>query len=98
MPREYGQIKKYETEILSMKEQGQTAKRLCCQRTGQGCGIEIYPCPQRCKDKEFGNGKRVDAGFSLACRKEVKTSVKYMVIYRHKDKYRISEMCRFFSV
>lgn len=28
----------------------------------------------------------------------MRTSVKYMVIYRHKDKYSISEMCRFFSV
>ena len=28
----------------------------------------------------------------------MKTSVKYMVIYRHKDKYSISEMCRFFDV
>ena len=28
----------------------------------------------------------------------MKTSVKYMVIYRHKDKYSISEMCRFFGV
>lgn len=28
----------------------------------------------------------------------MKTSVKYMVIYRHKDKYSTSEMCRFFSV
>ena len=28
----------------------------------------------------------------------MRTSVKYMVIYRHKDKYRISEMCRFFKV
>ena len=28
----------------------------------------------------------------------MKTSVKYMVIYRHKDKYSISEMCRFFEV
>ena len=37
-------------------------------------------------------------GFSLAHRKEVRTSVKYMVIYRHKDKYSISEMCRFFKV
>ncbi len=25
-------------------------------------------------------------------------SIKYMIIYRHKDKYSISEMCRFFSV
>ena len=31
-------------------------------------------------------------------RKEVRTSVKYMAIYRHKDKYSISEMCRFFKV
>ena len=37
-------------------------------------------------------------GFSLAHRKEVRTSVKFMVIYRHKDKYSISEMCRFFNV
>lgn len=36
--------------------------------------------------------------FTLAHRKEVKTSVKYMVIYRHKSKYSISEMCRFFNV
>jgi len=28
----------------------------------------------------------------------VKTSVKYMVIYRHREKYSISEMCRFFKV
>ena len=28
----------------------------------------------------------------------MRTSVKYMVIYNHKDKYSISEMCRFFSV
>jgi len=28
----------------------------------------------------------------------VRTSVKYIVIYRHKDKYSISEMCRFFKV
>ena len=28
----------------------------------------------------------------------MRTSVKFMVIYRHKDKYSISEMCRFFEV
>ncbi len=28
----------------------------------------------------------------------MKTSVKYMVIYRHKEEYPISEMCRFFEV
>ena len=28
----------------------------------------------------------------------MRTSVKYMVIYRHKEKYSISEMCRFFCV
>ena len=28
----------------------------------------------------------------------MKASVKYMVIYRHKDKYSINEMCRFFDV
>ena len=28
----------------------------------------------------------------------MRPSVKYIVIYRHKDKYSISEMCRFFSV
>ena len=28
----------------------------------------------------------------------MRTSVKYMVIYRHKDKYSISAMCRFFNV
>ena len=28
----------------------------------------------------------------------MRTSVKYLVIYRHKDKYGISEMCRFFKV
>ncbi len=28
----------------------------------------------------------------------MRTSVKYMVIYRHKDKYGVSEMCRFFNV
>ena len=28
----------------------------------------------------------------------MRTSVKFMVIYRHKDKYSLSEMCRFFEV
>ena len=28
----------------------------------------------------------------------MRTSVKYMVIYRHKEKYSISAMCRFFEV
>ena len=28
----------------------------------------------------------------------MRTSVKFMVIYRHKDKYTVSEMCRFFDV
>ena len=28
----------------------------------------------------------------------MRASVKYMIIYRHKDKYSISEMCRFFGV
>ena len=28
----------------------------------------------------------------------MKTNIKYMVIYRHKEKYAISEMCRFFKV
>ena len=28
----------------------------------------------------------------------MRTSLKYMVIYRHRDKYSISEMCRFFDV
>ena len=28
----------------------------------------------------------------------MRTSVKYMVIYRHKDKYSVNEMCRFFEV
>jgi hypothetical protein len=28
----------------------------------------------------------------------VKASVKYTVIYRHREKYSISEMCRFFGV
>ena len=28
----------------------------------------------------------------------MRTSVKYLVIYRHKDKYGVSEMCRFFGV
>jgi putative transposase len=28
----------------------------------------------------------------------VRTSIKYLVVYRHKDKYSISEMCKFFAV
>ena len=49
-------------------------------------------------DKAIRDGKRTDAGFSLAHREEVKTQVKYMVIYRHTEKYSVSEMCRFFEV
>lgn len=43
-------------------------------------------------------GKSTSTGFSLAHRKGVKTSVKYKVIFRHKDIYSISEMCHFFEV
>lgn len=28
----------------------------------------------------------------------MKPSIKYQVIFKHKDKYNISEMCRFFGV
>lgn len=35
--------------------------------------------------------------FLLAHRKDVKTSIKYMIIYRNKDQHPISEMCRFFE-
>ena len=28
----------------------------------------------------------------------MRTSAKFMVMYRHRDKYSISEMCRFFEV
>ena len=28
----------------------------------------------------------------------MRTSIKYLVVYRHKDKYSISEMCKFFAV
>ncbi len=42
--------------------------------------------------------KRTNAGFSLANRKGVRTSVKYMAIYRNKEKYDISQMCNFFKV
>ena len=51
-----------------------------------------------CANQAIRDEKRTDAGFSLAHRKEVRTSVKYMVIYRHREKYSISEMCRFFDV
>ena len=37
-------------------------------------------------------------GFSLAHRKKVKPSVKYQIIFKHKDKYRINLMCKFFEV
>ena len=30
--------------------------------------------------------------------REARASVKYMVIYRHKDKYSISEICKFFKI
>ncbi len=37
-------------------------------------------------------------GFSPAHKKKEGTCAKYMVIYRHKDKYRMSGMHRFFKV
>lgn len=35
---------------------------------------------------------------SLAHRKKVKPSVKYQVIFKHKDKYSINSMCKFFEI
>ena len=37
-------------------------------------------------------------GGALAHRKEVRTSIKYQVILKHKDKYSISQICKFFNV
>ena len=81
----------------------QTAKRqqyitAISSENEQSVTVTVRTCDERSPHKKFGNGKRTDAGFSLAHRKEVRTSVKFMVIYRHKDKYSISEMCRFFDV
>lgn len=50
------------------------------------------------RNQKIENGKSASPGFSLAYQKGVKASVKYKVIYRHKDTYSISEMCRFFGV
>ncbi len=52
--------------------------------------------PKDCVGSE--EDKAAELRFILARRKEVRTNIKYMVLYRHKDKYRISEMCRFFEV
>jgi len=38
------------------------------------------------------------AGFSLASRKEVRTSVKFLTIYRHRNKFSITELCKHFNV
>ena len=71
-------------------------KELCSEvaRTKTGHNITRI----QIREQTLKNGSCVIAGFSLTHRKEVRTSVKYMVIYRHKDKYSISEMCRFFEV
>ena len=50
-------------------------------------------CEQTAQD-----GKRAVAGFSALRRKEVRTRIKYAVIYRHRKKYPVSVLCRFFQV
>ena len=42
--------------------------------------------------------KQAVAGFSAIHRKEVRPKVKYHVIYRNRERYPISVMCRFFEV
>lgn len=44
------------------------------------------------------NGEWITAGFSASRWKEVRPAIKYLAIYRHRDKYAISTMCRFFEV
>ena len=44
------------------------------------------------------DGSGTDAGFSADHGKEVRTKVKYQVIYRHRDEYPVSAMCSFFEV
>ena len=73
------------------------AKRICpskdtraqtCKNTGR---IQVWE--QTTKD-----GKWAIAGFSALHRKEVRPRAKYSVIYRHRNEYPISVMCRFFQV
>ena len=44
------------------------------------------------------DGSEVVAGFSAIHRKEVRPKVKYAVIYRHRNEYPVSVMCKFFEV
>ena len=72
-------------------------------------GIAPRPKGRPCKDGQpsrqneertgtASHGKQAVAGFSAIHRKEVRPKVKYHVIYRNRERYPISVMCRFFEV
>lgn len=82
---------------IAIKQKGRPPKDYAVRRQDKVAELKYILARKDAKDMVVGNGKRVNAGFSLADRKEVRTSVKYMVIYRHKEKYAISQMCSFFK-
>ena len=43
-------------------------------------------------------GEQIVAGFSTIHRKDVRSRVKYAVIYHHQNEYSVSVMCKFFEV
>ena len=53
---------------------------------------------QRGRKQAAEDGKRIIAGFSAVHRREVKATVKYAVIYRHRQEYPVLVMCRLFGV
>lgn len=79
---------------IALKRKGRPPKKYDISEMDKVSELKYILARKEAKIKSL----EINAGFSLAYRKEVRPSVKYMVIYRHKDKYSINSMCKFFDV
>ena len=92
MARKYEKVQEMLPVVRQLAEAGDTQQQIA-DKLGLNNAKVVRNLLWREKKKDVqGVPSGVVAGFSLAYRKEVKASVKYKVIYRHKEKYSISEM------
>ena len=80
-----------------------SAKQACCRDCTKEKGAPTQEGVKqhrrvRTRDFQIADGKQIVAGFSAVHRKDVRPKVKYAVIYRHREEYPVSVMCRHFGV
>ena len=91
-------VQNHQSHDMERKQESEaTSGRLAANKNeGQKASSDIGRIQIRKQTIE--DGEWAAAGFSLPRWKEVSAHMKYRVIYKHRETYAISTMCRFFSV